>query len=251
MASKSLPSSSDLCWTVLCTNSGDPTQSAQDFDARWVPDFLAQIDHIRGTRSAAIPHPGFPCPGPGQQLFSQQIERATGPVWWRGHVNVVQTSEHFVFRFQSFAHSAQRIVDAKTEEQWHQRISLFSSLGLMDPVLRPSVIGPHIRCGLGVKRPHEWEQSSKSWHLMQFCEKTASENVIVRSHAVNNIVHSGSVSSGPLLRVRRSRFLPWSKGHTEMEHTRMCEQQADEKMCLLRFLAPRRLSSAMPSWLTS
>ena len=76
-------------------------------------------------------------------------------------------------------------MDAKTEEQWHQRISLFSSLGLTDPVLRPSVIGPRTRRGLGVSRPHEWEQSSKSGHLMQFGEKTASENVIVRSHAVD------------------------------------------------------------------
>ena len=79
------------------------------------PNFLAQIDHIRETRSAAIPHPGFPCveldPSPGQQLFSQQIVRATGPVWWRGNVNVVQICEHFVFRSQSFAHGAQRIVE--------------------------------------------------------------------------------------------------------------------------------------------
>ena len=63
-----------------------PDRSAQDFDARWVPNFLAQIDHIRG------------------------------------HV-----PPHFIFRSQSFAHGAQRIVDAETEEQWHQRISLFSS----------------------------------------------------------------------------------------------------------------------------
>ena len=40
------------------------------------------MDHIRGTRSAAVPHPGFPCvdldPGPGQQVFSQQIVCPTG-----------------------------------------------------------------------------------------------------------------------------------------------------------------------------
>ena len=46
-----------------------PDRSAQDFDTRWVPNFLAQIDQIRGTRSAAIPHPVFPVwswiPSPG------------------------------------------------------------------------------------------------------------------------------------------------------------------------------------------
>ena len=67
----------------------------------------------------------------------------------------------------------------------NERISLFSSLGLTDPVLRPNVIGPHIFCGLGVFRPHKWGLSSKSGHLMQLGEKTAPENVIVRSHAID------------------------------------------------------------------
>ena len=160
-------------------------------------------------------------------------------------MNVVQISEHFVFRFQSFVHSAQRIVDAKTEEQWHQQISVFSSLGLTDPVLRPSVIGPHLRCGLGAKRPHEWEQSSKSGHLMQFCEKIASENVIVRSHAVLCCL-SDAIGSCP----GQKGKLKWSTHclHFFAELPSECaSNKPTKKMCPLRFLAPRRLSSAVPS----
>ena len=112
-------------------------------------------------------------------------------------MNVIQISQHFVFRSQSSAHGAQRIVDAQTEEQWHQRISLFPSLGLTDPVLRPCVICPHMRFWLDVNRPHKRERSPKAGHLVQLGEKTAPEYGQYRALGV-------CISQNPSLRGRRS-----------------------------------------------
>ena len=107
--------------------------------------------------------------------------------------------------------------------------------------------------------PRDSTPLAKSGHLMQFGEKSASENVIVRTPMDDKIVHSGSASVRTLIActtlsvpalLERAK---WSAHclHFLAELPSVCERQADEKMCPLRFFAPRRLSSAMPSWLTS
>ena len=133
-------SSSNLRWTVLCTNSGDPIR---------MPKIRFQTSSPRLTTLRGRFHTLVSCVGigsqPGQQLFcaprlANQRELSS------------YTRKHFVFWSQSLtAHRESWI--AENEEQWHQQISLFSSLfsslALTDPVF-----GPHTT--MWVKRPLEW-----------------------------------------------------------------------------------------------
>ena len=113
------------------------------------------------------------------------------------------TSEDFVFRLNRSLTAHRESWMPKLKHQW---ISLFSSLGLTDPVHRST----HT---MWAGRKKTSRMANEVQALMQFGENTASENVIVCSHAVNGqSCTRGLHRSGPLLCDQRNRFLPWSKG---------------------------------------
>ena len=134
----------------------------QHLHALWVPHLGSQFRHSLRAHGCSIPDSGFatvqsnPCLR--EQLLSEAVVHCSGSVGdVRREVHVVQIREE-VFLWPQFSRRLfQRVVDRQAEQQWHERVSLFTSFGLDDVMHFPGFICPCITRWVGVGGADERE----------------------------------------------------------------------------------------------
>ena len=190
-ASQSLPSSSSLHSMKLCTNSGEPI-GVPKILTPFKPHTPSPKSSTRGRGTCLHDSILAFCPcGVGSQACQQLLFKEIVPVTCPDRaVKPTYTSSKYAKRvlanrFQFVADFAQRAVNPQTEQQWHERVSLFTAFSLLEPVSDPCAVFPHVRRGSGADGPHEGQQSWETGDTVQLGEETAPQDVIVRPHAVN------------------------------------------------------------------
>ena len=146
---------------------------AQNLDAIWAPHAPSLALGGEGrARACTIPHSRFARveldPSPYQQLLFKEIVPVTCPDGRQRNVHVIKVCEEGVFQSQPVANFAQRVVDPQTEQQWHERVSLFTAFSLLDPVSDPcAVFLPRHMSWFRRRWTHEGQQSLETGDTVQ------------------------------------------------------------------------------------
>jgi hypothetical protein len=73
---------------------------------------------------------------------------------------------------------------AKRIQHWHERISLFASLALVNVVVHTFCVCPQVRGSIRIEQPDKRQDWRRTWKRRQFFQHGISSDVVVCTDAI-------------------------------------------------------------------